>query len=119
MKSEEMSSAAASPSGGKLRIDTMSHEDLQQFAKKQMLMLKNLKNKTDSVTKERDSIKTELSKKTEELSKTSSDLSKKTEEMDCLTMKSKTLEDTLRELQNQKMDSNPSLYTVESWGLHW
>ena len=61
-----MSSAAASPSGGKSRIDTMSHEDLQQFAKKQMTMLKNLKNKTDIVTKERDSMKTELSKTKEE-----------------------------------------------------
>ena len=66
MKSEEMSSAAASPSGGKSRIDTMSHEDLQQFAKKQMTMLKNLKNKTDVVTKERDSMKKELSKTKEE-----------------------------------------------------
>ena len=44
----------------------MSHEDLQQFAKKQMTMLKNLKNKTDIVTKERDSMKTELSKTKEE-----------------------------------------------------
>ena len=61
-----MSSAAASPSGGKSRIDLMSHEDLQQFAKKQMTMLKNLKNKTDVVTKERDSMKTELSKTKEE-----------------------------------------------------
>ena len=91
MKSEEMSSAAASPSGGKSRIDTMSHEDLQQFAKKQMTMLKNLKNKTDIVTKERDSMKTELSKIKEE--------------HECLAMKMKTLEDTLRELQSQKMDS--------------
>ena len=66
LKSEEMSSATASPSGGKSRIDLMSHEDLQQFAKKQMTMLKNLKNKTDVVTKERDSMKTELSKTKEE-----------------------------------------------------
>ena len=44
----------------------MSHEDLQQFAKKQMTMLKNLKNKTDVVTKERDSMKKELSKTKEE-----------------------------------------------------
>ena len=44
----------------------MSHEDLQQFAKKQMTMLKNLKNKTDVVTKERDSMKTELSKTKED-----------------------------------------------------
>ena len=51
---------------GKSRIDTMSHEDLQQFAKKQMTMLKNLKNKTDIVTKERDSMKTQLSKTKEE-----------------------------------------------------
>ena len=44
----------------------MSHEDLQQFAKKQMTMLKNLKNKTDVVTKEKDSMKKELSKTKEE-----------------------------------------------------
>ena len=48
---------------GKSRIDTMSLEDLQSFAKKQMTMLKNLKNKADqksneveTITKEKKSI---------------------------------------------------------------
>merc|ERR1711894_220429 len=41
---------------GKSRIDSMGHDELQAFAKKQMTMLKNLKNKADSKSKEADTL---------------------------------------------------------------
>ena len=52
---------------GKSRIDTMSLEDLQSFAKKQMTMLKNLKNKADQKSNEVETITKEKKSITEEL----------------------------------------------------
>ena len=49
------------------RIDSMSLEDLQAFAKKQMTMLKNLKNKADQKTSEVESISKEKNSILEEL----------------------------------------------------